>query len=171
VLFSALPHAQGLYDPERESDSCGVAMIIDIPGRRSHAIVADGLVALEHLDHRGAAGAETNSGDGAGILIQLPTELFRDVVEFDLPGPTADGCNAFAAGICFLPADHAQRTAACAQIEAIADEDGLHILGWRELPVDPAGADVGATARSCMPHMAQTPIPTASGCMRGCSTW
>ena len=68
MLFSALPHAQGLYDPERETDSCGVAMITDIQGRRSHAIVADGLVALEHLDHRGAAGAETNSGDGAGIL-------------------------------------------------------------------------------------------------------
>ena len=68
MLFSALPRAQGLYDPQHESDSCGVAMIADIQGRRSHAIVADGLVALEHLEHRGAAGAETNSGDGAGIL-------------------------------------------------------------------------------------------------------
>ena len=85
MLFSALPHAQGLYDPQRESDSCGVAMITDIQGRRSHAIVADGLDALEHLEHRGAAGAETNSGDGAGILIQLPVELFRDVVDFELP--------------------------------------------------------------------------------------
>ncbi len=89
MLFSALPHAQGLYDPQRESDSCGVAMIADIQGRRSHAIVADGLVALEHLEHRGAAGAETNSGDGAGILIQLPVELFREVVDFELPA--ADG--------------------------------------------------------------------------------
>src|SRR4249919_3595710 len=105
MLFSALPDRQGLYDPERESDSCGVAMITDIQGKRSHAIVADGLVALEHLDHRGAAGAETNSGDGAGILIQLPTELFGDVVDFELPSPTEDGCNAFAAGICFLPQD------------------------------------------------------------------
>ena len=101
MLFSALPHAQGLYDPQHESDSCGVAMITDIQGRRSHAIVADGLVALEHLEHRGAAGAETNSGDGAGILIQLPVELFRDVVDFELPAPTDDGCNTFAAGICF----------------------------------------------------------------------
>ena len=112
MLFSALPHAQGLYDPQRESDSCGVAMIADIQGRRSHAIVADGLIALEHLEHRGAAGAETNSGDGAGILIQLPLELFREVVDFELPAPTADGCNAFAAGICFLPQDSAERTAA-----------------------------------------------------------
>ena len=87
MLFSALPHAQGLYDPQHESDSCGVAMITDIQGRRSHAIVADGLVALEHLEHRGAAGAETNSGDGAGILIQLPVELFGEVVGFELPLP------------------------------------------------------------------------------------
>ena len=78
-------------------------MITDIQGRRTHAIVADGLVALENLDHRGAAGAETNSGDGAGILIQLPVELLRDVVDFDLPRPTDDGCNTFAAGT-LLPA-------------------------------------------------------------------
>ncbi len=155
MLFSALPHAQGLYDPQYESDSCGVAMIADIQGRRSHAIVADGLTALEHLEHRGAAGAETNSGDGAGILIQLPVELLRDVVDFELPRPTADGCNAFAAGICFLPQGSAERTAAREQIEAIAADEGLDILGWRELPVDPDGADVGATALSCMPHMSQ----------------
>src|SRR6201995_1723665 len=103
MLFSALPHAQGLYDPQYESDSCGVAVIADIQGRRSHAIVADGLTALEHLEHRGAAGAETKSGDGAGIVIQLPVEPLRDVVDFELPLPTADGGNAFAAGICFLP--------------------------------------------------------------------
>src|SRR6476469_6731347 len=123
VLFSALPRAQGLYDPSNESDSCGVAMITDIQGRRSHAIVADGLVALEHLEHRGAAGAETNSGDGAGILIQLPVELFADVVDFELPGPTSDGCNAFAAGICFLPQNPDQRAAARDQIESIASEE------------------------------------------------
>ena len=99
-------------------------MITDIQGRRSHAIVADGLVALEHLEHRGAAGAETNSGDGAGILIQLPVELLRDVVDFELPAPTADGGNTFAAGICFLPQDPAERAAAREQIEAIAAEEG-----------------------------------------------
>src|SRR5258705_3344822 len=105
MLFSALPDAQGLYDPERESDSCGVAMITDIQGRRSHAIVVDGLTALEHLEHRGAAGAEPNSGDGAGILLQLPVELLRDVGNFDLPQPTPDCENTFAAGICFLSSD------------------------------------------------------------------
>jgi glutamate synthase domain-containing protein 2/glutamate synthase domain-containing protein 1/glutamate synthase domain-containing protein 3 len=163
VLFSALPHAQGLYDPERETDSCGVAMIADIRGRRSHAIVADGLVALEHLDHRGAAGAETNSGDGAGILIQLPVELFREVVEFELPPATAEGCNAFAAGICFLPRDSDLRAAAREQIDAIAAEEGLQVLGWRDLPVDPDGADLGATALGCMPHMAQVFLAAPDG--------
>jgi glutamate synthase (NADPH) large chain len=93
MLFSALPEPQGLYDPQHESDSCGVAMVTDIRGRRSHTIVADGLI-----EHRGAAGSEPNSGDGAGILLQLPVELLRDVVEFELPAPAADGSNTFAAG-------------------------------------------------------------------------
>src|SRR5436190_6972625 len=109
MLFSALPKAQGLYDPQHESDSCGVAMVADIKGRRSHQIVAHGLTALEHLEHRGAAGAEPNSGDGAGILLQLPAELLRDVVDFALPAATANGCKTFAAGICFLPQDPGAR--------------------------------------------------------------
>jgi glutamate synthase domain-containing protein 2/glutamate synthase domain-containing protein 1/glutamate synthase domain-containing protein 3 len=154
-LFSALPDAQGLYDPERESDSCGVAMITDIQGRRSHAIVADGLTALEHLEHRGAAGAEPNSGDGAGILLQLPVDLLRDVVDFELPQPSLDGENTFAAGICFLPTDPVARATARADVEAIAAEEGLEVLGWREVPTDPAGADIGMTALGCMPHMTQ----------------
>jgi glutamate synthase (NADPH/NADH) large chain/glutamate synthase (ferredoxin) len=155
MLFSALPDRQGLYDPENESDSCGVAMVTDIQGRRSHSIVADGLIALEHLEHRGAAGAEPNSGDGAGILIQLPVELLREVVDFELPAATEDGCNTFAAGICFMPQDAEARAVARAQDEAIADEERLQVLGWREVPVDPGGAEVGVTALGCMPYMAQ----------------
>jgi glutamate synthase (NADPH/NADH) large chain len=155
MLFSALPEPQGLYDPDNESDSCGVAMVTDIRGRRSHAIVTDGLIALEHLEHRGAAGAEPNSGDGAGILIQLPVELLREVAGFELPEPAADGANAFAAGTCFLPQDLDARADARKHVEAIAQEEGLDVLGWREVPVDPDGAEVGATARNCMPHMSQ----------------
>ena len=155
MLYSAFPEPQGLYDPDNESDSCGVAMITDIQGRRSHAIVVDGLVALEHLEHRGAAGAEPNSGDGAGILIQLPVELLRDVVDFELPPPTADGANTFAAGICFLPQDSVARAAAREDVEAVAVDEGLTVLGWREVPTDPDGAEVGATALGCMPHMEQ----------------
>ncbi|WP_370333400.1 glutamate synthase large subunit [Mycolicibacterium hippocampi] len=155
MLFSALPEPQGLYDPDNESDSCGVAMVADIRGRRSHSIVTDGLVALEHLEHRGAAGAEPNSGDGAGILIQLPVDLLREVVDFELPAPAADGANTFAAGIGFLPQEPGARTAARDMVEIIAAEEGLEVLGWRDVPVDPEGAEVGVTALGCMPHMSQ----------------
>ena len=155
MLFSALPDRQGLYDPQNESDSCGVAMIADIQGRRSHVIVADGLIALEHLEHRGAAGAEPNSGDGAGILIQLPVELLEEVVDFELPPTAPDGTNTYAAGICFLPQDPVARAAACQDVEAIAEEEGLQVLGWRPVPVDPDGAEVGVTALGCMPYMSQ----------------
>ena len=155
MLFSALPESQGLYDPERERDSCGVAMVTDIKGRRSHSIVTDGLIALEHLEHRGAAGAEPNSGDGAGILLQLPVELLREVVDFELPAPAPDGANTFAAGICFMPQDPAKRAAARERVEAIAADEGVEVLGWRTVPVDPDGAEIGTTALGCMPYMAQ----------------
>src|SRR5690348_11382529 len=112
-------------------------MIADIKGRRSHSIVADGLIALEHLEHRGAAGAEPNSGDGAGILLQLPVDLLRDVVDFELPAAAADGSNTFAAGICFLPQDPVARSAARARVEEIAADEGIEVLGWRTVPVDP----------------------------------
>ncbi len=131
------------------------SMVTDIKGRRSHSIVADGLTALEHLEHRGAAGAEPNSGDGAGILLQLPLELFADVVDFDLPAPTPQGDNTFATGICFLPQDPVARDAERLRIESIVGEEGLEVLGWRTVPVDPDGADIGVTALGCMPFMAQ----------------
>ncbi|MBV9515176.1 MAG: glutamate synthase large subunit, partial [Mycobacteriaceae bacterium] len=145
----------GLYDPAHEHDSCGVAVLADIRGRRSHEILADGLLALEHLEHRGAAGAETNSGDGAGVLLQLPVELFDAVVEFELPPPAPDGDNTYAAGLCFSPQDPLARAAARRRVEHIAVEEGLEVLGWRDLPVDPDGAEVGMSALSCMPFMSQ----------------
>ncbi|MDV7244083.1 MULTISPECIES: glutamate synthase large subunit [Rhodococcus] len=155
MLFSQSPGPQGLYDPDREVDSCGVAMVVNVHGRRSHSIVADGLVALDNLEHRGAAGAETNSGDGAGILVQLPTELFEEVVDFDLPSPAPDGSSTYAAGFCFLPRDPEARSTARKRIEDLAEEEELDILGWRDVPIDSEGADLGATARGCEPHMSQ----------------
>jgi hypothetical protein len=85
----------------------------------------------------------------------LPNELLGEVVEFDLPPPTAHGANTFAVGICFMPQDPVARSAARDLIEAIAVEEGLEVLGWRALPVDPDGAGVGETALGCMPYMAQ----------------
>ncbi|QBJ94765.1 glutamate synthase large subunit [Rhodococcus sp. ABRD24] len=153
MLFSQLPDPHGLYVADREADACGVAMVADVHGRRSHAIVADALLALDNLEHRGAAGTEVNSGDGAGILIQLPGDLLRELAAFELPAPLPDGSETFAAGICFLPQDPGHRAAARARVHALAEEEGLEILGWHEVRVDPLGADIGATARSCMPHM------------------
>ncbi|MFF0146382.1 glutamate synthase (NADPH/NADH) large chain [Amycolatopsis sulphurea] len=158
MIFSAIPGKQGLYDPSTEQDSCGVAMVADVRGRRSHGIVADGLTALTNLDHRGAAGAEPTSGDGAGILLQLPDELLRAEAGFELP---AGG--GYAAGIAFLPAEAEQRRKAAGLIERIAREEGLAVLGWREVPVDPDGADIGPTARAVMPHFAMLFVASPHG--------
>jgi glutamate synthase (NADPH/NADH) large chain len=150
VIFSAIPGPQGLYDPADERDACGVAMVADIQGRRSHGIVVDALTALANLEHRGAAGAEPTSGDGAGILLQLPDEFLRAVAEFELPER-----GQYAAGIAFLPFESEERVEAMQQIERIAEEENLVVLGWRDVPVDPEKANVGPTALSVAPHFAQ----------------
>ncbi|MFI6101677.1 glutamate synthase large subunit [Lentzea sp. NPDC051213] len=150
MIFSAIPGPQGLYDPADERDACGVAMVADIQGRRSHGIVSDALTALANLEHRGAAGAEPTSGDGAGILLQLPDEFLRAVVEFDLPER-----GQYAAGIAFLPFESEEREEARQEIERIAEEENLVVLGWRDVPTDPEKANVGPTAMSVAPHFAQ----------------
>jgi glutamate synthase (NADPH) large chain len=150
VPFSAVPAASGLYDPANDKDACGVAFVADVQGRRSRKIVAAGITALHNLDHRGAAGSEPNSGDGAGMLTQVPDALLRAEVGFDLP-PLGE----YAVGIAFLPVDETERAARVEDVARLAAEEGLTVLGWRELPVDPDGADVGPTARAVMPHFAQ----------------
>jgi glutamate synthase (NADPH/NADH) large chain len=144
----------GLYDEQYEHDACGVAFVADLTGRRDHSIVAKALVALRNLEHRGARGAEPDTGDGAGLLIQVPDAFFRAVVEFDLP-------DAYAVGTAFLPVEAEARAAAVAAVEAIADEEGAVVLGWRELPVN--REHCGATAASVMPHFAQLFIAAADG--------
>ncbi|MBA3524216.1 MAG: glutamate synthase large subunit [Geodermatophilaceae bacterium] len=158
TAFSAVPAAQGLYDPANEHDSCGVAFVVDAKGRRSRAIVSQALVALQNLDHRGAAGAEPSSGDGAGILTQIPDTLLRQDVGFFLPAP-----GAYAVGLAFLPADEAGTEKAVDIIEAIAQAEGLAVLGWRPLPVDPEGAGVGPTALAVMPSFEQLFVASVSG--------
>ena len=146
--FSAVPAARGLYDPRHESDSCGVAFVADLQGRASHDIVAQALVALHNLDHRGAAGAEPSSGDGAGLTVQVPDVFLREVSGLPLPP-----AGAYATGIAFLPVDPEAAADVVALVEQVAAEEGLVILGWRDVPIDPAG--VGPTARRVMPAFRQ----------------
>ncbi len=143
-----LPAAQGLYDPAYEHDACGVAFVVDLQGRRSHDLVAKGVAALCHLEHRGASGAEENSGDGAGILLQVPDAFLREVAGFDLPP-----AGAYATGIAFLPPDPATADEAVASIDKIAASEGLRVLGWRDVPVDPSS--LGSMARDAMPSFRQ----------------
>ncbi|NQW73024.1 MAG: glutamate synthase subunit alpha, partial [Actinobacteria bacterium] len=143
-----LPAAQGLYDPTREHDACGVAFLATLTGVPSHRIVADALTALRNLEHRGASGSQPDSGDGAGILLQVPDAFLRADVEFELPGP-----GRYAVGTGFLPVDAQARGAVKRAIEAIAVDEGLTVLGWRVVPIDPSL--VGATARSVMPWFEQ----------------
>jgi glutamate synthase (NADPH) large chain len=142
------PAAQGLYDPRYERDACGVAFVATLTGVPTHQIVTQGITALENLEHRGAAGAEVNSGDGAGILIQVPDAFLRAVAGFELPAP-----GAYAVGTAFLPGDADQIAATKAAIEAVAAEEGLDVLGWREVPVDPS--TLGQTAVAVMPAFEQ----------------
>ncbi|HEY0890191.1 MAG TPA: glutamate synthase large subunit [Nocardioides sp.] len=144
----SFPPPQGLYDPRFERDACGVAFVATLTGVASHDIVSRGVTALMNLDHRGAAGAETNSGDGAGILIQVPDAFLRAVVDFPLP--TA---GAYAVGSAFLQGDAEQVAKTRQRIEEIAREEGLDVLGWRPVPVDPT--TLGETARAVMPVVEQ----------------
>jgi glutamate synthase (NADPH/NADH) large chain len=156
VNFSALPHAQGLYDPEFESDSCGVAFLADLSGRPSRRIVAQALIALHNLDHRGAAGAEPSSGDGAGITVQVPDVFLREVAGIELP-PLGE----YVVGTAFLPRDEADAARVITLFEQTAEREGLVLLGWRDLPVNPAG--VGPTASSVMPSFRQVFLRGAEG--------
>ena len=110
--FSALPEAHGLYDPRFEHDACGVSFVVDITGTKSRDIVDTALGALCNLDHRGASGAEVNTGDGAGILLQVPDAFLRAVTPFELPAPDAYGV-----GLAFLPSDETDAEKARAAVE------------------------------------------------------
>ncbi len=148
MRHSGMPEARGLYDPDRESDSCGVGAIVDLRGRSTHRTVADALTALRNLGHRGACGREPASGDGAGITLAVPAALLDAVTGFELPPP-----GYYATGLCFLPRDPRRRATARRRIHALAAEEDLQILGWREVPVDPSG--LGRTAGACRPHISQ----------------
>ncbi len=156
AAFSAVPPAQGLYDPRFETDSCGVAFVADLYGRASHDIVAKALTALHNLDHRGAAGAEPSSGDGAGMTVQVPDAFLRAVTGIDLPQR-----GAYAVGNAFLPTDADRAARAVELVETVAADEGLAVLGWREVPTVPDS--LGPTALGVMPQIRQLFLAGADG--------
>ncbi len=142
------PPSEGLYDPRFEHDACGVAFVADLQGRRSHQLVLEAISALEHLAHRGATGSEEDSGDGAGILVQVPHEFYAAVVPFDLPEP-----GGYATGLAFLSRDPQAAESARNAVEKLADDQGLTVLGWRDLPVD--DSSLGSVSNAARPAMHQ----------------
>ena len=143
-----LPIAHGLYDPRFEHDACGVSFVANIKGIRSREIVTLGITALCNMEHRGATGAEADTGDGAGILIQVPDAFLRAVAGFELPA-----IGKYAVGIAFLPADPVRTATAIETVERIVVEEGLRPLGWRVVPSNPDC--LGASARAVMPAIQQ----------------
>ncbi|MCJ2125994.1 glutamate synthase large subunit [Methylobacterium sp. J-077] len=151
VRDPALPKAQGAYDPANERDACGVGFIADMHDRRTHAIVEQGLKILENLDHRGAVGADPKMGDGCGILTQIPHGFFADECSrlgFELP-PAGQ----YAIGQFFLPKAEEPRAIIQGIIEAALADEGLPLLGWRDVPVDPE--DLGVAVKATEPHHRQ----------------
>src|SRR5688572_1369364 len=116
----------GLYRPSDEHDACGVGFVAHIKGRRSHAIIRSALDLLVNLEHRGACGSDPETGDGAGILVQMPDRFLRKVLPFALPA-----AGAYGAGLVFLPTDESARAGVREDVERIAGEEGLRVLGWR----------------------------------------
>ncbi|MBA2698366.1 MAG: glutamate synthase subunit alpha, partial [Nocardioidaceae bacterium] len=156
----AVPPPQGLYDGQHEHDACGVAFVATLTGVASHDIVVKALTALRNLDHRGASGAEPHSGDGAGIIVQIPDAFLRDVCTFDLP-PVAS----YAVGTAFLPGADEEIAKTKAHIADLATEEGLRVVGWRPVPTDPDL--LGQTARGCMPSFEQLVVAGQSGRVLG----
>lgn len=146
------PAAQGLYDPQNEKDSCGIGFVCHIKGKRSHQIIQDALKILVNLDHRGACGCEANTGDGAGILLQMPHEFFQTVLPsnniYNLPEP-----GHYAAGLVFLPRDPVLRRQCERTVEQIVRDSGQQFLGWRTVLT--RNFDLGATAVAYEPVIRQ----------------
>ena len=151
-LFSAIPDAHGLYDPSNERDACGVAMVATLNKKPTHEIVSKALSALRNMEHRGATGAEPDSGDGAGILIRIPDAFYRAVSKLQLPD-----AGSYATGIFFVDKDFSDKSG----IEKIATEEGLKVIGWRDLPTN--DSQIGKTAKSVMPYFKQIFVSGLNG--------
>ena len=145
------PSAQGLYSPQYEHDSCGVGFIVHLKGHKSHKIIEDGIAALEHLAHRGATGSEPNTGDGAGVLIQLPHDFLRHVCAHE--GIRLPDRGHYGAGLFFSSRDERARHQAMTLFQMVVEEEGQHLLGWRRVPTN--NASIGKTALAAEPEMYQ----------------
>lgn len=157
--WASAPRAEGLYDPAHDRDACGLAMVATLRGTPGHDIVEKALGALRNLEHRGAIGSDAGTGDGAGIITQIPHLFFDEVTDFDLPAK-----GSYAVGTAFLPADAPARASEKQAIEAIAGEENLRVVGWREVPHRPEV--VGDLARAAMPFFEQLFVasePAANG--------
>ncbi len=151
MRYNNLPEAQGLYDPRFEHDSCGVGFVCNIKGAQSNSIVKQGLEVLNRLSHRGATGADPKTGDGAGILIQIPHDFFDKVckdAKIKLPQKGSYG-----AGLVFLPTDRASRDVIKDYFKKVIEDEGQTLLGWRDVPVD--NSVIGLTARETEPKIEQ----------------
>ena len=157
MSYRALPEKQGLYDPKNEHDACGVGFVANIKGQKSHSIVKQGLDILDRLTHRGAVGADPLAGDGAGILLQIPDEFFRAVVDFDLPE-----VGLYAIGMLFLPQDEEARAEAEASVISFIEGEGQSILGWRDVPVENSG--LGYSVLPSEPFIRQVFIGCSGEC-------
>src|SRR5471030_1421817 len=137
------PPKQGLYDPAFEHDACGVGFVVDIQGRKSHQILQQAIQVLRNLDHRGAAGSEVNTGDGAGVLIQTPHAFFKDAArKARIALPEA---GQYGTGLVFLPSDRIRRRRVEERFEQIVKSEGQALLGWRTVPTD--NSTLGDTAK------------------------
>ena len=148
---TGLPIAQGLYDPAHEHDACGIGFVANIKGQKSHDIILKGIQVLINLTHRGACGCDPETGDGAGVLIQIPHQFFaRECAKigFTLPEPGEYGV-----GMVFLPVEKQERLQCEGILERIAGEEGLTVLGWRDTPID--GSAIGRVARNSQPYIEQ----------------
>ncbi|HUK20191.1 MAG TPA: glutamate synthase large subunit [Gemmatimonadales bacterium] len=145
---------EGLYSPSDEHDACGVGFVVHTKGKKSHDIVVKALQVLINLEHRGACGCEANTGDGAGILLQIPDGFLRAVLPFELPP-----LGSYGAGLVFLPHDARSRNAVKALIEQIAAEEGQQVLGWRDVPTD--NSLIGDSAKAAQPVFEQVFIAAA----------
>jgi glutamate synthase domain-containing protein 2/glutamate synthase domain-containing protein 1/glutamate synthase domain-containing protein 3 len=159
TVSTGLPPAQGLYDPRNEHDACGIGFVASVKGQKSHDIIVKGIQVLINLTHRGACGCDPETGDGAGVLIQIPHKFFaRECAKLGFTLPPA---GEYGVGMVFLPVERHARLRCEGIVERIARDEGLTLLGWRDTPID--GAAIGRVARVSQPYIQQIFVSRGKG--------